>query len=363
MKKILILTNLDSGLYKFRKELIQEMIDQGDQVFIALPDGPYIKSLTDMGCRFIDADLDRRGINPVRDFRLLRHYMKIVDEIRPDLLVTYTIKPNLYGGIAGRIKKVPYAMNVTGLGTAFQKDGLLKDLVVFLYRIAGKHAKTIFFENEENRQVFIDKKIVGEEKACRLNGAGVNLEEFQFCGPPCHAGETHFLFMGRIMKEKGVDELFEAAERIMEKYGDVVFDILGTFEEDYRQRVEALEDKGCIRYYGFQADVRPFIRQADCFVLPSYHEGMANTLLECAAMGRPLITSDIPGCREAVIDGETGYLVRVKDSRDLYEKMEDFLRLSRDERMHIGEKGRCHIENAFDKKKVVEATISRLMAE
>lgn len=357
--RILILANMDVGLYKFRKELIQELLNQGNVVYISLPNGELVSKLKDVGCHFIDTDVDRRGINPKTDLKLLNCYRRLINRIRPDLVITYTIKPNIYGGMVCRWMKIPYATNITGLGTAFQNDGLLKKIVVFLYRIALKKAKVVFFENVENMETIVENKIINSQQACLLDGAGVNLDEYAFCQYP-ETEEVRFLFIGRIMKEKGVDELFEVAERIRKENDNVFFDIVGPMEDDYKDRVETLVNKGVINYHGYQEDVKPFIQNSHCFVLPSYHEGMANTLLESAAMGRPLITSDIHGCKEAVVEGENGYLVKRSNAESLYQAIKHFLGLELKEKEKMGLLSRKHIEEVFDKKKVVEETISNL---
>ncbi|PES69089.1 glycosyltransferase family 1 protein [Bacillus cereus] len=359
MAKILILANNDVGLYKFRKELIQELIQQGNEVWISLPKGDLVQPLIDMGCTFIETRVNRRGINPFTDFKLLIHYIKVLINIKPDMILTYTIKPNIYGGIVSRFMKTPYAINITGLGTAFQNEGLLKKLIVTLYKLSCKKAKVVFFENEENKQVFIDNHIVKNENTCKLNGAGVNLEEYQFSEYPTN-DKIHVLFIGRVMKEKGVDELFEAAQRIKGEYNNVIFDIIGPFEDDYKNLITELQQKGFIQYHGFQKDVKPFIKQASCLVLPSYHEGMANTLLEAGAMGRPLITTGISGCKEAVINGQSGLLVTVGDSSDLYKKILQFIEKDFESKKCMGWNSYTHISNNFDKKEVVDIVVKRL---
>lgn len=359
MSKILILANHDVGLYKFRKELIQSLLDLGYQVVIALPDGDLVHPLEEMGCRFIETPVDRRGVDLMRDLHLLTKYHRLMLAERPDLVITYTIKPNIYGGMISRLHHIPYAANITGLGTAFQKNGLLKRFVVWLYRIAMKKARVVFFENAENRDILQGEGVVRGEQICLLSGAGVNLEEYSYAEYPGN-GKIHFLFVGRVMAEKGVDELFAAAERICSERQDVCFDIVGPMEDDYRDKVAALVQRDVIRYHGYQSDVRPYIRQSHCFVLPSWHEGMANTNLECASMGRPLITSDIHGCKEAVQDGITGYLCAKQDAESLYQAMNRFLSLSHEEKVQMGRMGRKHMEAVFDKKKVVEKTIEEL---
>ena len=357
MRKILILANNDVGLYKFRKELIEELLRE-NEVYISLPYGEMVQPLIDMGCHFTDTPVDRRGINPVTDLKLLRSYSRLFRKVDPDLILTYTIKPNIYGGFIAGMKNITYAVNITGLGTAFQSNGLLRKFIVFLYKAALRKVKTVFFENEENRNIFVEEKIIHKERTCVLNGAGVDLEEYPFTEYPSQDRPIRFLFIGRIMKEKGIDELLYAAERIRMECAEIQIDIVGPMEDDYREIIDKSAEKGIINYYGFQTDVKPFIRRCHCFVLPSYHEGMANTLLECASMGRPLITSDIPGCREAVHD--SGYLCKVRDRDDLYEKMRKFIEADYEERKKMGINSRRHMEEVFDKRKVVEKTVKEL---
>lgn len=356
--KILILANYDVGLYQFRYELIENLLKE-HSVTISLPYGELVEPLKEMGCVFADTPVDRRGINPVTDLKLFMQYRKLLRSEKPELVITYTIKPNVYGGLACRMAKIPYAVNITGLGTAFQKQGLLRKLVVFLYKTALKKAKVVFFENEGNRRIFVDERIIPEEKCCLLSGAGVNLQRYTYA--PYPDGEpVRFLFMGRVMKEKGVEELFAAMKRLRDEGETCCLDVLGGYEENYEPVIRQCEAEGWLRYHGYQKDVRPFIEAAHCFVLPSYHEGMANTNLECAAMGRPLITSDIPGCREAVVEGVSGLLCRPKDADSLYDAMKRFLRLSREQRQEMGKAGRTHMEAVFDKDKVVAKTVENL---
>lgn len=358
--KILILANNDIGLYQFRKELIQEFLKK-NTVFISLPYGEMIEPLKELGCFFINTPLDRRGINPIKDLRLLRHYLKILKEEMPDLVVTYTIKPNIYGGVACRLKKVPYAVNITGLGTAFQKNSWLRRIVIWMYKAGLKSAKVTFFENEENRQIFIRERILKMEKTCLLNGAGVNLEYYQVAEYPPESGATKFLFVGRIMKEKGIDELFIAAKKMISDGYHIELGVLGEFEEDYSYIIQQYINEGWLHYYGYQKDVRPFIAQAHCFVLPSWHEGMANTNLECAAMGRPIITSNIHGCLEAVNDESSGFLCEKQNVKSLYNAMRKFTNLSYESRKSMGLAGRKHMEKNFDKCLIVKKTIEELV--
>ncbi len=357
MKKILILANNDVGLYKFRKELIEELL-KDNEVYISLPYGNLVDNLIKMGCKFVDTPVDRRGINPITDLKLLNSYRKLFNKVKPNLAVTYTIKPNIYASIVARFKKTDYAVNITGLGTAFQSDNLLRKLIVFLYKIALKKVKVVFFENEENQNIFINENIVERKKTCKLNGAGVNLKEYPFMEYPDKDQDIRFLFIGRIMKEKGIDELLEAANRIKKEYQKVQFDIVGPMEDNYKGVIDKYVGNGIINYYGFQSDVKPFIKKCHCFILPSYHEGMANTLLESASMGRPLITSNISGCKEAI--NNNGYLVNVKDSNNLYEQIKRFIELDYKDKVLMSKNSRKHIEEVFDKRKIVKETMKGL---
>lgn len=357
--RVMILANFDVGLYQFRKELIEGLLKE-NEVIISLPYGELVEPFKEMGCKFIDTPVDRRGINPVTDLKLFHEYRRLLKQGKPDQVITYTIKPNIYGGLACRLSHIPYAVNITGLGTAFENGGLLKKIVVAMYKVACKKAKVVFFENEENRQIFIKEKIVNETQTYRLNGAGVNLEKYQVSEYP-EGERIKFLFMGRVMAEKGIDELFEAMKKLVADGVNCELDVLGGYEEDYKKKIQECENEGWLHYHGYQKDVRPFIEKCHCFVLPSWHEGMANTNLESAASGRPVITSNIPGCMEAVVDGVSGFLAERKNSEDLYKVMKKFIELPYEKRKDMGLAGRKHMEDVFDKKKVVEETINRIM--
>lgn len=361
--KILILANNDVGLYKFRKELIQELIHRGNKIVVSVPDGELIPDIKNLGVKVILTDVDRRGINPLTDMKLLLKYFRMEATLKPDLVITYTIKPNVYGGVVSRILRIPYAENITGLGTTFQTENLIKKLVCFLYKISCRRAKVVFFENEENKQIFLEHHLIREEQACRLNGAGVNLDEYPYTEYPDESEPIRFLFIGRVMKEKGVDELFEAARRIKKEYPKAVFDIVGPMEDEHESVVQKLEEEGIINYYGYQKDVRPFIAKCHCFVLPSWHEGMANTNLESASSGRPIIASNIPGCMEAVKNNMSGFLCKTRNSDDLYKVIKKFIELPYEERKAMGLTGRKYIEDVFDKKKIVARTIEFLVRE
>jgi galacturonosyltransferase len=342
-------------LYRFRRELIAQL-QKDHEVVLSMPFVGHEEDFRAMGLRCIHTEVDRRGINPKTDLKLMATYRKLLKAERPDMVITYSIKPNIYAGMICGLLGIPFCANVQGLGTAFQRKGLAQ-FVTMLYRTALKKAKVVFFENEGNAKEFIDRKILPREKITVLPGAGINLECYSLKAYP-ENDRIHFLYLGRIMKEKGIDELFAAMRRLHDAFGDkVVLDLVGFFDDDYEAEVNQLVADGIAVFHGFQTEPAPYYAAADCVVLPSYHEGLSNVLLEAAAIGRPVITSDIHGCKEAVNDGETGLLCRVKDAEDLYQKMRQMANLSRSAREQMGLAARKKIEQEFEKKMVVQKTI------
>ena len=352
MSKILILTNHSYMLYRFRLELIQALM-KSHEVVLSMPFVGHEEDFQALGLRCIETDIDRRGINPATDLRLFYTYQRLLKEEKPDLVITYSIKPNIYGGLACRIAGVPYCANV-------QRKGLAQ-FVTVLYKLALGKARTVFFENRENAEEFCRRGILSAGKETVLPGAGINLERYSYVPYPENKA-VHFLYLGRIMKEKGMDELFAAMRRLREKFGaGMVLDIVGFFDDEgYKAQVDQLAAEGIAVYHGFQSDPLPYYAAADCVVLPSYHEGMSNVLLEAAATGRPVITSDIPGCREAVEDGKTGLLCKARDCASLYEQMARMAETSPAERQAMGQAAHEKMLREFDKQLVVEKTMAAL---
>lgn len=358
--KIFIAANDSYGLYLFRRDLISRMIADGNEVIVSLPDGECTGRIKALGCTFLETKVDRRGINPRRDIVLIRTYYRLLKETKPDLVITYTIKPNIYCGIAAKRLGIPYAINVTGLGTAFQKEGPLKMLVKRMYRAGCDKAKVVFTENAGIRDEMVSMHLFPKEKVYVLHGAGVNTDIFSLTAYPSAELPVEFLFIGRVMKEKGIDEFFSAAHKLNREGIDCRFHIAGGYEEDYKQKIHEFQKNENLIYHGFVDDVRPLIKNCHCFVLPSYHEGMANTLLECGAMGRPLITSAIHGCMEAVDENVSGYLVPVQDADSLYKAMKRFALLPQEQKEQMGLASHAYVIASFDKRQVVEDTIRQL---
>ena len=359
MKKIVILSNHHAYTYNFRKEIIQRLIDEKYKVYVVLPYGEKVELLKEMGCEYIDLPLDRRGKNPITDLNLLLNYHKIIKDIKPDAVLSYTVKPNIYGGIVCRFLNIPFFPNVTGLGSALENESLIQKVLVQMYRFAYKKASCIFFQNEENQEFFQNKKIA-VKRSRKIPGSGVNTQYFSLI--PYPSDETiEFVFISRIMKEKGIDQYLEAAEFIRGKFPHTRFHVLGFCEEDYEQKLQELQNKGIIQYHGMQSDVREFHKISHCTIHPTYYpEGMSNVLLESAASGRPVITTNRSGCREIVDDGINGYIVEQQNSNDLIEKIEGFIELDFETKKKMGLAGRKKVKKEFDRQIVIDAYLEEI---
>ena len=280
--------------------------------------------------------------------------------------MTYTIKPNLYGGSVLASKKIPYITNITGLGTAVEGDGLLQKVTIRMYRYAMRNVSCLFFQNETN-QAYFEKKRIAPGKHKRIPGSGVNLERFRYLDYPEESKPVSMLFISRVLKEKGIDQFMEMAQVIKKEYPQTEFHILGFCEDDdsapdsYRNRIRRLEEEGILKFEGMQKDIIPFLRDSQCTIHPSYYpEGMSNVCLESAASGRPVITTDRPGCRDTIEDGKTGLLVKEKDTQDLIRAVRQFLAMSYEDRKQMGIEARKKMEREFDRHIVVEAYLGEL---
>lgn len=357
-KKVLIIANNDVGLYKFRKELIKRLL-KTHQVFLLLPHGDFVEELTDLGCVFCPVEFDRHGTNPIQELKLLSHYRKVIRNIQPDVALTYTIKPNIYGGIACAKEKIPYIANITGLGTAVETKSLLQKITVFLYRYALRKAQKVFFQNQENFLFMQQKKVVTDNYDL-IPGSGVNLKQYAL-SDWCKKETVDFLFVARLMKEKGIEQYFDTAKLIHEKYPFTRFHVCGACEQDYETQLSSLQDDETIIYHGMVKDMIPLYKMCDCVVHPTYYpEGLSNVLLEACATGRPIITTDRSGCREVVEDGYNGFMIPQKDTDALVAAVEKFLSLSYEEKKQMGLNARKKVENEFDRNIVVEKYIHEI---
>ena len=359
MKRVLFLVNHDIVIYNFRLELIERLLADGHEVWISSPYGERIDELKKLGCKYIEADISRHGMNPVAELKLLNYYKRIISAIAPNIVFSYTIKPNIYGAMACKTLKVPCVANITGLGTAVENGGFSQLLSVLLYKLAFTKIQKVFFQNEENRQFFVNKNIaVG--KHGMLPGSGVNLTRFALIEYPGDK-TIEFAFIARIMKEKGIDNYLEAARVIRKKFSNTVFHVCGFCEAEYDGKLQEYVDDGSVIYHGLVRDIRAIHRCVHCIILPSYYpEGLSNVLLEACASARPIITTNRSGCREVIDDGVNGFMVKQKDTKDLIVQIERFIKLPYEQKKAMGLASRSKVEKTFDRQIVVEKYIQEL---
>lgn len=353
-KTILILVNKQTTIVNFRLEVVAALVKAGYRVYVSVPDGDRVNEIAAVGAELIITPMDKDSTDPVRDIALMLKYRKLIKQTKADLVLTYTIKPNVYGGMAAASRKVPYVANITGLGTALEGGGAMQKLALTLYRMGFSRISRVFFQNTENRTFFEQHKLALGRHVL-LPGSGVNLEKFSpLPYPP--AETTEFAFISRIRKEKGIEQYIDTARAVTAKYPNTRFHVCGFGDEYYEARMKQLHDEGVIVYHGLLNDVRVMLKDAHCVIHPTYYpEGMSNVLLESSACGRPIISTDRAGCREAIDHGVNGYLVREQDSADLLEKVEQFLARSYEERREMGLKGREKVAREFDRQLVVKA--------
>lgn len=361
--KILILSNYANGLYLFRKEVLTAFLNKGYETVVSVPPDENCTKIEELGCRLIPTEFERRGNNPVHDFKLFLKYLQLLKEQKPDIVLTYTIKPNLYGGLACRLKKIPYLVNITGLGTAVEKQGMLGKILLCFYRIATKKAACVFFQNEGNRKFMLEKGI-GRNSNRLLPGSGVNLNEHTFVAYPSENEGIIFLAVLRIMKDKGIEEYLAAAEQIKREYSNTHFYLAGEYEKDeksvYEPEIQRLSDMGVIRYFGHIDNVSEVMASSHIIVHPSYHEGLSNVLLEAAACGRPVLASDVPGCRETLQPGLSGLLFSARNTESLVRTIRTVLGYTEKERGEMGVEGRKYIESVFDRNKVISIYLEEI---
>lgn len=357
------MTNYANGLILFRKELVTELLQHHFSVKVSVPMDENCGKIEKLGVELIPTEFERRGNNPVHDFKLFLNYLTMLKQEKPDIVLTYTIKPNLYGGLACRLKGVPYLCNVTGLGTALEQGGLLSQILTRFYRVATKKAKCVFFQNGSNMEFMHQKKIALKQSEL-LPGSGVNLEEHPFVPYPSEENGITFLAVIRIMKDKGIEEYLYAAEKIKQKYASTNFLLVGEYEEEtrknYEPQIRAMEEKGVLHYLGHIDHVPEVMGKSHVIVHPSYHEGLSNVLLEAAACGRPVLASNVPGCKETLIEKETGLSFASENSEALVKAIETILTFTPKERETMGKNGHAYIEEYFSRKKVIDSYFAQI---
>ena len=347
MKKILLISPKDNNFYNFRSELILKLRKIGNEVVLVCPYGKKIDYFTERGCRFIDIDIDRRGTSIFSDFRLIMEYKKMLQAEKPDIVLTYTTKCSVYGGMVCRWMKIPYIVNNAGLIETDNK--LLRIILIVLYKLGFGGAACIMYQNHKERDI-VNRLVRGKVHYCDIPGSGVNLDEFPFAEYPESDEIITFNFVARIVSIKGIKEFLDCAEIIKMKYPNTRFVIFGDYDdEEYKDRIQKLVELGVVEHGGVQLDMKPYIKAAHAVIHPSYYEGMTNVVLEHSAMGRVCIGSDISGVREGIENGKTGFLFEVKNVSSMIEAVEKFIFLPHEEKAQMGKDARKKMEKEFNR--------------
>ena len=361
-KKILISLNTAWNLLNFRAGLIHGLISSGFEVIAVAPQDKYVTELELVGCRFVHLEMDNQGTNPLRDFLLLWRYCRLLKTEKPDLCLFYTVKPNVYGSLVSGMCGIPFINNVSGLGAVFIQSGWLKRFVSALYKFAFRNSSRVFFQNRDDLGLFLENKLVRVELTDVLPGSGINLHRFTPGDGAVRKPLTvpfRFLLIARMLKDKGVVEFVSAAQLLKESGVKAEFCLLGFLDAQNPAAISSEKMKewtvqGYVKYLGVSDDVREHIASADCIVLPSYREGTPRSLLEAAAMAKPIITTNVTGCKEVVEHGVNGFLCEAKNAQDLALKMNEMLLLSEDQRRLMGQRGRLKMEKEFDEQIVIQ---------
>ncbi len=354
--KILILSNLLSYTYNFRKEIIDAFIQRGHKVSLACDVDDEEKKKAFDSVEVINVHFNGKGKNPVEELKLLETYKRIIKNTQPDIIFTYTIKMNLYGGLVAKRYHIPFVPMITGLGE-LEKKGKLRSILLSLHKAVMPYAECVVFQNEDNRHFFDDNKIQ-YKKSLVVPGSGINLDKFKYSEYP-EGDRVDFVFLGRLIKAKGIEEYFAAAEALSSD--TLIFHAAGPVDSAYKERLEKLVGEGKIVYHGILSDTRGYLASSSCLVLPTFHpEGLSNVILEAFAVGRPVIATDRTGCKELVREGENGFFCKEKDPENLIEVIKKMASLSIDERERMGRNGRSFVEKYYDRTLVVKAYLNLL---
>ncbi|WP_420317887.1 glycosyltransferase family 4 protein [Ekhidna sp.] len=355
--KIAFVANTCWNIYNFRKGLVQYFLSKGDSVIVLAPKDVYTSQIQEWGVKWFETAIKGTGTNPVEDIRYFLKIKSIFNRERPDVVLSYTIKSNIYSSLACKMNRIPIICNVSGLGTVFLVKGFVGKMAMKLYRIAFRSADFVFFQNKDDKKLFLSHVEIQEKRTGILPGSGINLTQFQQVPLPKHQ-HIQFIMISRMIVEKGVRDFAEAAYHF-KNHDEVKFTLVGKLDEGHSRSIKKPElDKwisdGVLEYMDHSDKIHELISNSDVVVLPSYREGTPRTLLEGAAMGRPLLTSNVPGCRDVVRDGYNGFLFRVKNPKNLIDKIKLFITLNEKEKQQLANNSRTHVEEFFDEKIVID---------
>jgi glycosyltransferase involved in cell wall biosynthesis len=362
--KVAIVLNTSWNIYNFRMNFVKTLLNKGFEVHTIAPHDTYTHYLEEAGCIHHDVKMDSRGVNPIKDTALFFELLSIYRKLKPDVILHFTIKPNVYGTLAASILKIPTINNVCGLGTVFLKDNLISLIAMSLYKIAFRFPKKVFFQNSDDLNLFIERKLISKESADLVPGSGIDLSRFT----PMEFNRNKdftFLLISRLITDKGILEYIQAIENLKQKGLKARFQLLGAKDPEHQRGIElSVIDSwikaGTVEYLGTTDDVRSFIQKADCIVLPSYREGTPRTLLEAASSSKPIIATDVPGCHHVLEDNHNGLLCKLKSAEDLAEKMEKMSGLDDETLRQFGKNGRKKIEDQFDEQLVIKKYLVEL---
>lgn len=357
--KILVTSITDSGIYRVRKEILKKLISLGHSIIVVSPYGKDVSKIENIGCKFINIKINAHGTNPIKDLYVCFEYAKILKREKPNVVLTFTAKPNVYCGIACRILQIPVISNITGLGIALANSGYKQKLLITLYKLASKVVIKLFFQNSSNMNFFKEHRIGDENKYQLIPGSGINLEDYPYQKYPELDETIHLLYISRIQKEKGIEEYLKAAEFFRkDKNLNIIFHVLGSCNKKFEPIIHKAHEQKIIMYHGRVNNIPEFQKMSHATIMPSYYpEGICNVLLEASATGRPVITTDQPGCREVVEDNITGFLVQPKNAKSLITGINKLLTLTNQERAEMGRKGREKMKKEFNRQFVVTAYV------
>lgn len=367
---IALITNNDDDVYCFRKELIDSLFEKNYDVLLSCPYGEKFELMKDYKWIYDNPKIDRRGTNTIKDFKLFFHYLKLFKRYRPDIVLTFTSKPNIYANISAQILDIPYIPNITGLGSVLKKSAIFQKFFMFLYKVSFRKVSCIMFQNKQNYDLAKKNKIIVSRYRL-IPGSGVDvdrypLQEYPDGGDGINGKPVIFNYIGRVLKDKGIDDFIEAAKIIKNKYPNTEFNILGFIEpseQHYEKKLKELEANKIVFYRGSQKDVRPWINRSHAIIHPSvYGEGVSNVLLENASSGRPIITTDNIGCKDTLINGFTGLVYHGGNVDDLVANIETFVsRFTNEQRKLMGLAGREKVKNEFNRNIVINAYLEEIL--
>lgn len=362
--KVLIVANTTWNIYNFRLNLLRRLTQEGYEIVVVAPKDEYIIYQKEFpNIRHLNlTGLNRKGTNLWQDLRLLRNLSRIYAAEKPNLVLHYTIKPNIYGSFAARYQNIPSISVITGLGYSYINNGLLYKLVEKLYQFSLQHNSFVVFENQDDRRMFINRQVIPKEKGISIKGCGVNIEHFKPNITSLPSEKLVFSFIGRLLKDKGLSEFVEAAKIIQNQNPTIQFWVVGDIDPGNpasfsKKEIERWQKSGIIKFLGFKKDVRPIIAQSTCVVLPSYREAIARSITEAMAMEKPVIATNTAGCKEAISPNENGYLVPIKDANALADAVLKMSHLSPEKRTLMGQKGREKVLALFDDRIIADKLV------